>query len=255
MKCEASLIINLLNLKPDLKKRGIYTGNEFCLIVSGIGTDCVKNTFAQFPEPVDRNGDLFINIGVCGCTNETYSIGSVFLVNDIHSETNSIPYYPDMLIKSNIPEAGCTSYSGLKTDLDCPTLLADMEAYAFYNECLKHVTSDRIHLLKIVSDYMEPSQLTKNDISGIVHKAVPTIQNYISALQKYKKTESLPDYSIYYDKYKFTASIKTELNKLNMFYFYRNNLFPDSEIYNGFLKPNSKKESLRIYNDIKKQLL
>lgn len=255
MKCEASPIINMLKLKPEPEKTGVYTGDGFCLLITGIGSANVHEALTLLPLSVDCNGDIFINIGVCGCIDESYSVGSVFLIDEIHDENGSIPYYPDLLVNSGIPSAGCTTYTKVKTDKDCPTLLAEMEAYAFYCECLKYVKSDRIHLLKIVSDYMVLSGLTKNDISGYIHKNRSVIRKYIDALIDYPEETTQPDYSNFYDSYKFTASIRTELDRLNMYYFYKHNKFPGPDIYEGIKKPGSKKESLRIYNDIKKQLL
>lgn len=255
MKCEASPIISMLKLMPDEERNWIYTGDGYHLVITGVGEKNVRDKLAGLPMPVNRKTDIFINIGVCGCVDESYPLGSVFLIDEIHYENGSIPYYPDLLVKSDIPSAGCTTYSKVKTDRDCPTLLAEMEAFAFYSECLRYVKSDRIHLLKIVSDYMVLSELTKNDISGFVHKSRSLINKFIAALREYPEETAHPDYSNYYDLYKFTTSIRTELDRLNMYYFYKHGNFPGPDIYEETKEPSNKKESLKIYHDIEKQLI
>jgi hypothetical protein len=99
------------------------------------------------------------------------------------------------------------------------------------------------------------SGLTKNDISGYINKNKLIIDKYISKLMDYPEETLSPDYTGYYDIYKFTASIRTVLDRLNMFFYSKEGHFPGTDIYNGFKRPGSKKESMRIYDEIRKRLL
>ncbi|MDX1358618.1 MAG: hypothetical protein R3232_07300 [Clostridia bacterium] len=181
--------------------------------------------------------------------------GTAYIINEIRNGDGSRPQYPDMLFETGLPEAGCTTYSAPKLDNDCPTLLADMEAYEFYRAAVSRSDSSSVHVIKVVSDHMNLSGLTKNDISGFIYSNRDIIWKFISHLSEISENRTSLEYSEYYDKYRFTGSLRFELDKLNEYHRLKYGRIPDSGIYGGFPAPSGKKESMRIFNEIRKRLL
>jgi hypothetical protein len=253
MKCEASPLINLLDLKPSESDKGTYTAPGFHLVITGIGPENMKKTMYGFPAAA--RDDVYINIGVCGCADTSVKKGTAYAINEIRNSDGSRPQYPDMLAETGLPEAGCTTYGAPKLDIDCPTLLADMEAYEFYRTAVSRSDSSSVHVVKVVSDHMNLSGLTKNDISGYIQSNRDIIRKFINRISALSEKRTSLEYSAYYDKYRFTGSIRIELDKLNEYHRLRYGRIPGSGIYGGFPVPSDKKESMRIFNDIRNRLL
>ena len=255
LKCEASPLITTFKLKPTANNRKCYQYEDISLYVTGVGSENIHRSMTTLSSLENRSRNIFINIGVCGCNDRAIHKGRAFLINEICSDNCGIPLYPDMIINSTFSESACTTYSSVKTDSDCPTPLADMEAYTFFEEALKHTNSNNIHIIKIVSDYMDSPDITKNDISGFINGNRREIFEYVSSLRIALNPIIPDDYSDFYDSYKFTTSMRMKLNRLNKYRLIRYKKEPGSEIYGGFNTPIDKKESMRIFHEIKKRLI
>ncbi|MCK5757586.1 MAG: hypothetical protein KAH14_00725 [Clostridiales bacterium] len=255
LKCEASPLISTFKLKLSSNNKKCYQSDDVTLYVSGVGSENIQKSMTTLSHLENKSCNIFINIGVCGCNDRSIQRGSAFLINEICCDSSSIPHYPDMIISSTFSESACTTYSSVKTDSNCPTPLADMEAYTFFEEALKHTNSNNIHIIKIVSDYMDSPDITKNEISGFINGNRREIFEHVSSLRIALNTIISDDYSDFYDSYKFTASMRIELNRLNKYRLLRYKKEPGSEIYGGFNTPIDKKESMRIFHEIKKQLI
>ncbi|MCD6321917.1 MAG: hypothetical protein J7L77_02710, partial [Clostridiales bacterium] len=97
--------------------------------------------------------------------------------------------------------------------------------------------------------------ITKNDISGFINGNRREIFEYVSSLRIALNPIIPDDYSDFYDSYKFTTSMRMKLNRLNKYRLIRYKKEPGSEIYGGFNTPIDKKESMRIFHEIKKRLI
>lgn len=255
LKCEASPLISAFKLKPSANNRKCYQSDDVTICVSGVGSKNIQRTISALTDLDKNTCSIFINIGVCGCNDKSVSRGSAFLINKICNDSGDTPHYPDMILSSAFSESACTTYSSIKTDNECPTRLADMEAYEFYKEALKHTNSNNIHVIKIVSDYMDSSEITKNEISGLINSNRDEIFDYVSSIRNTFNPLTPDNYSDFYDLYKFTTSMCIELNRLNKYRLLRYKKEPGSEVYGGFNPPADKKESMRIFNEIKKRLI
>jgi len=254
LKCEAAPLAGSLELDLVRAPFKHYSGNSFRILVSGPGKEniieSVRDAAGEFGP-----GQCFINIGIAGCSDTSVKPGQLFLINEINSSEGSIPHYPDMIAASSISEASICTYDKPVLNTETNSLLADMESYWFYNECIRFVKSSRIHLLKIVSDYMSPGTVTKELVSSLIHKKASRIIEYIDAAKRIGYEEACRDFSNFYSKYRFSVSICKELDKLNSYYFHREGRWPDESIYEETGAPADKKESMEIYNEIRKKLL
>lgn len=255
LKCEASPLISMLGLRPSRERGSHYTAPGIFLAVSGPGMENIRKTINSSASLYKNPHDSIINIGVCGCTDESIAPGSMYSINQIRNYTDDAILYPDMLIDSTIQEAGCTSYDKPLTSSGCPTLLADMEAYWFFESAARHFGSSRIHIIKVVSDHMEPSGLTKNDISRLINMNRTKIGIFIDSVSRLPEPPVAAGLDYYYDKYRFTRAMRIELDRLNIYHKLKYGDIPDKDIYAGFSIPNEKKDCMRIFNEIKTRLV
>ena len=255
LKCEASPLITLLNLKLVKKSRRFYMGEGIILAVSGPGEINIKKCIVDATgESADKN-NIFINYGVCGCTDKTIKPGTVFMVNEIHHAGTRKPFYPDMLFENEFKEAGITTFTTPSNNTALPTLLADMESRFFYETCLGFCSSPDIHVIKIVSDHMDPDSITKDYITSLVMHNRDMLAAFISRMKKQNPPEKSFDYSEYYDRYRFTSYLRNSMDGFNRYYFLKNGVIPEPGIYSGFSKPKTKSDVMEIYHEIRDRLI
>lgn len=255
LKCEATPLTAGLGLDPYEKEVKFFQNGNKILLVSGTGEQRIRKAVAITRNLSKNSDDIYINIGVCGCRDENVRPGTSFLINEIVPADSGLPHYPDILVNHPFEEAGITMFGRPSSKLDFNTLLADMESHAFFSACLGHTTSNNIHMIKIVSDTMNPRHVTKEMISSAVRLNLELITEYISRLESLPKSGDGFVYSDYFNRYRFTETIKSELVKLNRYYFLKNGTEPGNEAYSGFAQPENKIESMEIYNEIKKRLV
>lgn len=122
--------------------------------------------------------DHITNIGVCGGAN----VGDLYLANKIIGDKT---YYPDNLIKSEIPQAVVKTISHLANTEEIknnPNILFEQEAAIIFKEASKYIAPHQMSFLKIVSD----SGLSKRNsieifVSELIENKIPEIENYINS--------------------------------------------------------------------------
>lgn len=159
MECEISPLKN-------------YFGNKVKFFSCGM-----KAKNLDFLKTLSAN-DHITNIGVCGGTH----IGKLYLANKIIGDKT---YYPDNLIKTEIPQTAVKTISYLANTEEIksnPDILFEQEAAIIFKEASKYIGPHQMSFLKIVSD---SGLIERNSIeifvSELIENKIPEIENYINS--------------------------------------------------------------------------
>ena len=128
--------------------------------------------------------DAIINVGTCA---GDYEPGQVFSCNKITEEATGRTFYPDMILRSGMPERELVTAPVVirksiheyvnKNSYDMA--LYDMEAAAIYQAANLYVGPHRMGFAKVVSDNGDIEGLTPDFIKGLMARAVDEIASYV----------------------------------------------------------------------------
>lgn len=128
--------------------------------------------------------DAIINVGTCA---GDYEPGQVFICNKITKEATGRTFYPDMILRSGMPERELVTAPVVirksiheyvnKNSYDMA--LYDMEAAAIYQAANLYVGPHRMGFVKVVSDNGDIEGLTPDFIKGLMAEAVDEIASYV----------------------------------------------------------------------------
>ena len=128
--------------------------------------------------------DAIINVGTCA---GDYEPGQVFICNKITEEATGRTFYPDMILRSSLPERELVTAPVVirksiheyvnKNSYDMA--LYDMEAAAIYQAANLYVGPHRMGFVKVVSDNGDIEGLTPDFIKGLMAEAVDEIASYV----------------------------------------------------------------------------
>ena len=128
--------------------------------------------------------DAIINVGTCA---GNYEPGQVFICNKITEEATGRTFYPDMILRSSLPERELVTapvvirksiYEYANKDSH-NMVLYDMEAAAIYQAANLYVGPHRMGFVKVVSDNGDIEGLTPDFIKGLMAEAVDEIASYV----------------------------------------------------------------------------
>lgn len=128
--------------------------------------------------------DAIINVGTCA---GDYEPGQVFICNKITEEATGRTFYPDMILRSGLPERGLVTvpvvinkpiHEYVNKDSNNMALY-DMEAAAIYQAANLYVGPHRIGFVKVVSDNGDIEGLTPDFIKKLMAEAVDEIASYV----------------------------------------------------------------------------
>lgn len=160
---EARPLIQTLKLQQNSFFPKIYENDETLLIISGMGKSNTLKALTDIFQ--DYTFERAINVGIAGCRDETYEIGTLFCTTHELWE----------------------GYEGDITTVETPldnkealqTLLVDMECEHFLKVATKHLPKEQCMVFKVVSDYCNASIPKKSFVIELIQKHVQTIQGYI----------------------------------------------------------------------------
>ncbi|MEG6612541.1 nucleoside phosphorylase [Pseudoclostridium thermosuccinogenes] len=224
---EAAPIIEHFRLKKDMAihEFPVYRNSDIALIVSGVGK--VKSAMASaylYSIYGKKEEDILVNIGFCGAGSSRYPPGTMLLINKITDMDTGRDYYPDVFFGQDMPKESVRCYSkpvmredvGENIDIFC-----DMESSGIMEAANKFVYSHNVAILKIVSDYLNPQNLDKEQLKGLVRNQVPQVERIIGQLKQLN--ESSGDLSLsseeregveaFSDRMKFSKAMKQMLLK------------------------------------------
>lgn len=128
--------------------------------------------------------DAIINVGTCA---GDYEPGQVFICNKITEEATGRTFYPDMILRSSLPERELVTAPVVirksiheYANKDSHNMaLYDMEAAAIYQAANLYVGPHRMGFIKVVSDNGDIEGLTPDFIKGLMAEAVDEIASYV----------------------------------------------------------------------------
>ena len=128
--------------------------------------------------------DAIINVGTCA---GDYEPGQVFICNKITEEATGRTFYPDMILRSGLPERGLVTVPVVinkpiheYVNKDSHNMaLYDMEAAAIYQAANLYVGPHRMGFVKVVSDNGDIEGLTPDFIKKLMAEAVDEIASYV----------------------------------------------------------------------------
>ncbi|EKS09838.1 5'-methylthioadenosine/S-adenosylhomocysteine nucleosidase family protein [Leptospira santarosai] len=190
---EAKPLIETLGLKilRDKTPFPIYQNEKYALTVSGTGKIFSAMSVAfllnEFKNSV-VNSSWILNFGICGAPKEFFKIGESFLIHKIKDEGSTKSIYPDILFKSPLPESVLLTVDKpvFQNEISkLPNTLVDMEAFGFFQASRKFFSSDKIRIVKTVSDHFTKLESEKeigvvDTISLGIKKALPDILSILS---------------------------------------------------------------------------
>lgn len=128
--------------------------------------------------------DAIINVGTCA---GDYEPGQVFICNKITEEATGRTFYPDMILRSSLPERELVtapvvirkSIHEYANKDSHNMVLYDMEAAAIYQAANLYVGPHRMGFVKVVSDNGDIEGLTPDFIKKLMAEAVDEIASYV----------------------------------------------------------------------------
>lgn len=128
--------------------------------------------------------DAIINVGTCA---GDYESGQVFICNKITEEATGRTFYPDMILRSGLPERELVTVPVVihkpiheYANKDSHNMaLYDMEAAAIYQAANLYVGPHRMGFVKVVSDNGDIEGLTPDFIIKLMAEAVDEIASYV----------------------------------------------------------------------------
>lgn len=179
---EAKPLIDWYNLKRDMEERvfQIFANDDMKLIITGVGKiNSAIGTAHLLSHRCTLEDDCVVNIGICG--SPTADLGEIYIINKIKDHETGKDFYPDMLVMHPFKEASIETFSypvisGNQLQED----LCDMESSGFFQSASKYLDVHRIALIKVVSDRLESTQLTKKFIEGLLKEKMSDIDRFLS---------------------------------------------------------------------------
>lgn len=276
---EAKPLIEKFNLKKnnEFNKFQVFSSKEICLIISGVGriNSSVALTYLISKTEIKEN-DFILNIGFAGTLNKDINLKDILIINKITNPYNEKSNYLEILYKNNFKEASLLTFDKvIENKGDCgdkspatgePSILVDMEGFAFYESAKIFFKRDKIIILKIVSDIIikeenkerEILDFKNSDFNEIYSEIFSFIENLLNIFPKDSNlfTEAEKKYiEKIGEKLKFSQTMKLEF--LNIMKYYKlsdKNIIEFLKNYEN-IEIKNKNEGKRYFENIKKRII
>jgi nucleoside phosphorylase len=263
---EAKPLIEFYNLKRDFEVTHFqhFKSEKLTLSITGVGGIKASTILSYFlGSKKDEENSFCLLIGVCGTKNRKYEIGEIFLINKAIQHSTKKCFYPDILFPHSLKENSIESFENV-VDSTIEVIeenLVDMEAAFFLEAAQLFLSPHRTQVLKIVSDYLEIKNITKEFISKLVERRIEEIDLILKALKSFDSCSTdvvLPEEKIalenLFENLKLTYYMKKELYDLYRIAKVKNNISFDSLSQFLSIKVSSKLDREKVYERIKSLL-
>ncbi len=182
-----------LEKSTDSKRLDLFENDELKLIVSGIGKlrSAIATSYLLTRNMTSGHGAV-INIGIGGSVTKNRPIGELSYVHKITDHATGREYFPEAVLSHDMPGAEVETFDkpvGQNEKISITGDLVDMEASGFYQASSLFVETHAVYCLKVVSDYLEWSHLSKEFVSGLIHRNMPTINRFFQRLTEFHRPE------------------------------------------------------------------
>lgn len=207
---EAKALIELLDLKKESAngkyQQYIDNQNQIRLIIMGTGSItaaiCVSHICTKYNI---CNQDRIILIGTCGIFSTNHYQHNIYICNKIIEAETGKTFYPDILYRHDFVESAILTLPMLYTKdrehldnypymadyiTDKEEMLVDMEAAGFYQAAVHYVGTERIIILKAVSDNGEPQKVMPEFIYTIFMRHEKALIQFLELLCKQQEIEA-----------------------------------------------------------------
>ena len=263
LPAEAKPLIEHLGLKQISEERffRMYKNesNTIRLGISGIGKVRAATLVGAMmsSSEVDLTSVTMINVGICGAQPHI-NIGELVLVNKISDIASNRSFYPDLLVKHELPEAHlATVDQAVSGDWNASDVV-DMEASGFFEAASRFLPPNRIASLKTVSDHFDPSKITRESVHALISAKMPTIEAFLQRMAVISQSASkapigekeaalLNEIGAHLN---LTTTLKRQLLKRATAFAIRNQKLPDLSPIFQLDKPKNKDERRRAFEHL-----
>lgn len=260
---EAKPFIEYYNLKRDngIKKIQVFCNESVRLLISGVGMlkSIVSTTLFLSYFNLEEE-DIFLNFGVCGSKRKEYKIGDIIVANKVINKVFEKNYYPDMIYQHNFKEGVLETFNRVVTLSDeVNGDIVDMESAGIMEVAGNFFTSDRIIIVKVVSDYLE--NFSSINVNEVIKLNFTYFIEWIERRKKlsYQRKRLPKELEIIIEdviiNLRLTETLKVEFKELcNYCYFSGKELEELLKKYRN-LEIEDKREGKRIFNEFRKSVI
>lgn len=261
---EAKPVIERWHLKKNITeaKFPLFENEErtLRLVVTGVGQINMAMAVAHIFSRYEAGPDTYaINLGICAGNRK-----GAYLIQKITEESTLRTFYPDLLLCHPYEEE--TLLSGMTVCREQKASgLYDMEGAAFYQSAVKYIWTDRISLIKVVSDAFEPDKVSFDDIKQAIANQSDQLEQYLNqinrALSMEQEQKAVINEELLLKLSKDLCCSIAMTDQLRLLYRYltleginvSEAVRPDYE--SGILPCKHKKEGLKYLDELKKRYL
>jgi adenosylhomocysteine nucleosidase len=171
----------------------VFVSEEAILLVSGTGKLSASVgaawLIARFPR--EDHSTTLLNVGFCGAIDPELHPGEPIFIHKVHDIDAGRDMYPEVLPGISIRQGSCGCFShvvtrdGLSdarvTNPSLPELtVCDMESSGIMAAAMRLLPADRVILMKVVSDTLEPHTLDRQRLREFSENAVDPALELVS---------------------------------------------------------------------------
>lgn len=181
---EAQPLIRRFNLKKDasFSPFDVFKNSSLVVIVAGIGRIRMASAVSAFLGKARGEIEYALNLGIAAAP-PPIPVGSLFLINKLTDGSSGRVFFPDLLVKSPVPEKTLMTFDRPMSSQYEDSALVDMEGAGFFESAGLFLRSHKIGALKVVSDHFNPSSLSAGLIQRLIEERLPEIENYLEAIR------------------------------------------------------------------------
>lgn len=265
---EAKNIIFHYNMKKSMEftRFQVFKGRNEVLVISGTGYIKAVTAVTYLLDHFGYNeNDIFINLGICGDVNNDFGKGKIIICNKLIDNCSNKSFYPDMLFMHPFDEGALESFSQvIERDMskNIEGDIVDQEGAFVYQSASIFMKPHNIHIIKIVSDILNPESITPEKIERLFEDSMPNIYLWLEERAKVKfYSENIitkEEYKIlkeFSENIRLTSSMNMELNKLFTQYKIRNG--QAINVIKEYIKFQCKfkNEGKKIFGQVKNRLM
>jgi len=193
LTCEAQPIIKAWNAKPlreqpCAERFQVFSANNTYIATTGIGkvrAAIAASTLLSSLFPGTFQGDappLVVNIGIAGSTDQELSIGALTYINKVRDVTTNTRFYPDILVKHNLPESQLDTYDHPVSAPPAGAVTVDMEGSGIIQAVTTLSSPSSMCIVKVISDHCTGIRITPEEAASLIAQHRDTLHRLIHTI-------------------------------------------------------------------------